>query len=109
MNLNAKSDDSFIQSLGFYARTVPKQVSGVEIHELGDEIFLYAPELEIGVSLNSSAKTIWDLCDGQRPIMEIIQFLAESLEVSPDLLSQDVVVSMTRLSQLGLVELSSSH
>lgn len=83
----------------------PKQKSNVMGQEVLEEMVVYDAETEIGYSLNGSARSIWDLCDGTRSVEEICRVLAEPLDVSSDLLHEDVTTLVKELSKLGLLVL----
>ncbi len=83
----------------------PRQKENVMAQEVLEEMVLYDAETEIGYSLNSSARLIWDLCDGTRSVERICKELAEPLEVSPDLLHGDVSFLIGELAKLGLLVL----
>ena len=104
---NFNSLTNLDQNLDFYKRTYPKPIDGIETHDLGEEMLLYAVELEIGVTLNNSSIAIWELCDGSLTILEIAQTLAEELEISLENIITDIITAITRFSQLGILELSS--
>ena len=68
-----------------------------------EEMVLYDEQTEIGYSLNASARSIWDLCDGARSIQDICSALAGDLQVEPELLQDDVLEAVNNLAQLGLL------
>jgi len=78
-------------------------------HEIFDEMVLFHAEPQVIVSLNGSAREIWELCDGQRSVPEICQELCCRLGVSDnDVFSSllaDVEVAVNRFQQYGLVVL----
>jgi len=53
----------------------PLQNSDFELTELDDEIILFSVSQEKAVYLNSTAQLIWNLCDGQYSVKEIIEGL----------------------------------
>lgn len=82
----------------------------IENHSLGDEVILYLPTAEKGISLNSSARLIWELCDGKYTIFEISQHLGQRLGVTDKEplqheLLKDVVNTVIQLCKLELLEL----
>lgn len=83
----------------------PRQKENVMAQEVLEEMVLYDAETEIGYSLNGSARSIWDLCDGTRSVEGICRELAEPLDVSPDLLHEDVSRLVDELLKLGLLVL----
>jgi hypothetical protein len=78
-------------------------------HQVWDEMLLYAPENDAAFSLNSSAKAIWELCDGHHSLGDICQSLGERFDCSGDTLLSDVKNAILQLQKLGLVELEESY
>jgi coenzyme PQQ biosynthesis protein PqqD len=73
---------------------------------LGNDVLLYTPELAKAFSLNHSAQAVWDLCDGQRSLVEISQELARRYDAAPEALLADVQKTVAQLRDLGLLEAS---
>ncbi|AFY39666.1 hypothetical protein Lepto7376_3463 [[Leptolyngbya] sp. PCC 7376] len=94
-------------SATFYERTIPLHAPNVEVHALEPDLLLYHADDEVAVSLNASAKEIWQLCRGVHSIKDISQELADSLpEIELEDIFGDVVATITRLEQVGFLELS---
>ena len=68
-----------------------------------DEMVLYDEQTEVGYSLNASARSVWDLCDGKRSIDDICKYLAGELEIDSELLHDDVLDAINHLASLGLL------
>ena len=83
----------------------PRRQEGIEAHGVQDELVLYVPGREVGVSLNRSARAIWELCDGRRTLAEISQELDQEVGCPGDELLADVGAAVRQLSELGLVEM----
>ena len=98
--------NSLADSSSFYAQTKPNPVPGLEVHDLASELLIYSLDLEVSVTLNASGQAIWILCDGQSTIAEIISSLAQHYGLSPEKIAPDVITTITRLQQVGLLELS---
>ncbi len=86
----------------------PCRRNGIEEHILLDEIVLYYPEREVAFSLNSSAKAIWELCDGKHTVIEITQKLSKSFACSAADLLSDVTTAITKLQKLSLLEVKNA-
>ncbi|MDR4499309.1 MAG: PqqD family protein [Candidatus Scalindua sp.] len=83
----------------------PCRLNGIEEHSILDETVLYSPENEAAFSLNSSAKAIWELCEGKYTVLEISQKLGARFGISPQELLDDVKTTVTQLHKLVLLEL----
>ncbi|MEE9214039.1 MAG: PqqD family protein [Thermodesulfobacteriota bacterium] len=86
----------------------PCRRNGIEEHILLDEIVLYYPEREVAFSLNSSAKAIWELCDGKHTVIEISQKLSKRFACSAAELLSDVTTTITKLQKLSLLEVKNA-
>lgn len=86
------------------SETVLRTASSMDIHEVGNELILFDTEREIAISLNVSARAIWELCDGARSVSEICAVLRDDLGTSaPGTLEQDVHAAVVSLLDLGAV------
>ena len=81
----------------------PRQVAGIVTSEVLDELVAYSPATSQAVSLNPSARAIWELCDGTRTVDEICAELAEAAGASVEVLRADVTSTLDRFRELGLV------
>jgi Coenzyme PQQ synthesis protein D (PqqD) len=83
----------------------PSRLGSVSCHGLDDEVLLYSSVNERVVSLNSSAKAIWELCDGSHTIIEIGQELGQRVGCSGDELLDDIINAISEFREHGLLEL----
>lgn len=72
--------------------------------EVDGDLSLYNPESSQVTVLNSSATEIWKLIDGSMTLTEIVNRLAESYEVNPDTIVDEVQQTVSSLTEAGLVE-----
>jgi hypothetical protein len=84
---------------------LPARLGGAHEYRLGDELLVYVPGTETAHALNRSAVAIWELCDGKRTIEEISEELGPCVGRSGVALLPDVIQGVTRLHELGLLEL----
>jgi hypothetical protein len=54
--------------------------------------------------LNTTASFIWQRCDGQRTIHEIVDDLAHTFDVDADTARDAVMTSVRRFTELGLLQ-----
>ena len=83
----------------------PSRLGSVNCYDLDDEVLLYSSGSERVFSLNSSAKAIWELCDGGHTIVEIGQELGERVGCSGDELLDDIINAISEFREHGLLEL----
>ncbi len=86
----------------------PCRRNDIEEHILLDEIVLYYPEREVAFSLSSSAKAIWELCDGKHTVIEISQKLGSRFGYSREKLLSDVTTAIIKLQKLSLLEVKNA-
>jgi hypothetical protein len=82
---------------------VPVPVADVKVEAIEGELLLYHPRQTKAIYLSPSAAVIWSLCDGQRPIREIIELIGESYPESKDNLSEDVLATVAQLRDNGVL------
>jgi hypothetical protein len=84
----------------------PFRLESVSDYGLEDEVLLYSSRGERVFSLNSSAKAIWELCDGSHTIIEIGQELGQRVGCSGDELLYDIIDVLRKFREHGLLELN---
>jgi hypothetical protein len=80
-------------------RRSPSAVSS----EVLDEMVIYCPATSQALSLNESARAIWELCDGTRSVDQICAELAQAVGGEPADLRSDVDAAIIRLRDLGVL------
>lgn len=85
--------------------TLPCRLKGITDCSLSDEAVLHSSEGEKALSLNSSAKAIWELCDGSRTIVEISQELGKRFGCPGTELLSDVITAIREFHKLSFLEL----
>ena len=68
-----------------------------------DEMVVYCPGTSQALSLNESARAIWELCDGTRTIDDICVELANATGLMPAQLREEVGGAVDRLYGLGVL------
>ena len=71
--------------------------------EVLDDLVAYVPATSQAVSLNVSARAVWELCDGARTLEDICSELSEVVAMSPSDLRSDVQSALDRLREPGLL------
>jgi hypothetical protein len=83
----------------------PCRLGNVSDYGLEDEVLLYSSKSERVFSLNSSAKAIWELCDGSHTIIEIAQELGQRVGCSGDELLDDILNAIGEFREHGVLKL----
>jgi len=85
----------------------PKKIEGQDskTRDLGDEILAYDRVRGKVHVLNGTARRIYTLCDGSQTVGEIADQLTRQYDVDADTALSDLIATIERLVQLGLVEI----
>jgi len=82
----------------------PRKRTSVVLRELGTESMLYDPEGDKVVRLNTTARRIWDLCDGDRDIPAIAAAIQSEFAVGSGAdVGRDVAKAVAGFAAAGLL------
>jgi hypothetical protein len=82
----------------------PRRAPGVLTKQVGSESILYKSTNEEIHVLNSTARLVWDLCDGEHTVEEIEQSIRKNFAVPPGYhLTEDILETLRVFSQKGLL------
>ncbi|MGH9299665.1 MAG: PqqD family protein [Acidimicrobiales bacterium] len=86
-------------------QSCPRQVRGtrLEIKRSGRRL-LHAPSENAVLSLNESASALWELCDGNTTIEEMVAAICDASAVAPSQALKDVEATIAQLEEAGLIE-----
>lgn len=73
--------------------------------DLGDEFLAYDRGANQVHVLNATAREIFIRCDGEQTLEQISAAISESYACDPQVVLQDLMVTIDRLVRLGLIEL----
>ena len=65
-------------------RLNPNRRLDIIVKDVGGETLLYSSDQQVLHVLNSTAKLIWDLCDGKHSLVEMEEALRSSFSVPAD-------------------------
>ena len=77
---------------------------GLLTHESGVELVVYDPERDIVHTLNTTARLIYECCDGGHDVPAIALALAEQFDVAEASAREDVERILTELEALNLIQ-----
>ena len=83
------------------SRPVSRQ--GASSVELDDNVAVYDDVGQLLILLNSSAASVWALCDGSTTAEAIVEALAAAHPDHADVIGEDVRQTLRKLAELGLV------
>lgn len=93
---------------------LPEQAADVRSFNVGDELILIASQSNVSfenvdapavqaLTLNSSGRAIWELCDGSHTLAQIINLLTANFAVDEELLPPQVQQIVAELARNGLL------
>jgi len=71
---------------------------------LDNELLLFHPTETQILYCNETASVIWQLCDGQRTVQEIVDLLRAAFPKAVDTIANDVQSTLETLVQHGAIE-----
>lgn len=90
------------------SEAIPHPNDDFSLEEIDDELLLYHPAKTKAVYLNETAALVWQLCDSQRSVAEIISLLEENYPES-DSIEDDVMNTLQQLKDNGAVEIKNDQ
>ncbi len=81
----------------------PVRSSAVTLERVGEEAILHDREHGRVHVVNGSAARLWELCDGQATVDEIVVTFAASYGAGPDAVRADVEAAVATFRDLGVV------
>ncbi len=79
--------------------------SGYLLERIDNEITVYHPMLATSLYLNETGALIWELCDGERSISEMIDILLELYPENHEQIAADVKALIRRLLEKNIAVL----
>jgi len=76
---------------------------GASTVELDDNVAVYDDVGQLLILLNSSAASVWALCDGSTTAEVMVETLAAAHPDHADVIGEDVRQTLRKLAELGLV------
>lgn len=90
------------------SEAVPRANTEFNLEQIDDELLLYHPAKTKAVYLNETAALVWQLCDSNRSVGEIVSLLEENYPES-DTIRTDVEQTLQQLADNGAVELDDAQ
>lgn len=84
----------------------PERCNGIVERRVKDEMLLHSPTRDITFSLNSFSRAIWELCDGQSTVDQILQRLHQHYAGGDVDLHADLLMTLRQFQQRGLLTCS---
>jgi Coenzyme PQQ synthesis protein D (PqqD) len=84
----------------------PIRNESCHMEELDDEVLLYNPTNNKTLYINKSASVIWQLCNGEQAVEDIITMIQEAYPSDDDGLRQDILDTLNSLAENDAVTLA---
>jgi hypothetical protein len=82
----------------------PRRQPGFIVRDLGDEVLIYGPDQQVIHVLNTTARAIWELCDGQHDALAMVEALRLRFAVDQTVdVEADVRAALGELHAKGLI------
>ena len=82
----------------------PSQKTGYSLELIDDELLLFHPGQTTIIYCNQTASLVWQLCDGNRTIQEIITLLQTAFPEAKASIASDVEAALQDFVQHGAIE-----
>lgn len=82
----------------------PKQRPDFRLEPLDGELLLYHPGQTQIMYCNDTASLVWQLCNGQHSVPEIIKLLSEAYPEAADAIAADVESTLQQFAEHGAIE-----
>jgi hypothetical protein len=80
-----------------------KQAEDCLVENMDGEILLFNPTSQMTLHLNAPSVIVWELCDGQRSVQQIIDQLVEAYPQQADQIDTDVQEVINNFVQQKIV------
>jgi len=84
---------------------IPSPNTEFSLEQIDDELLLYHPAKTKAVYLNETAALVWQLCDSNRSVADIVSLLEENYPDSESI-RDDVEKTLQELSDTGAVQIT---
>ena len=81
----------------------PRHAADLRVQRFEGEILLFDGGNATGILLNETASLVWLLCDGERSVSDIIEYLRGSYPLEAERLLSDVADAIDLLSGHGAI------
>ena len=87
-------------------KDIYRQSEDCLVEDMGGDILLYHPATAKATQLNEYSRIVWQLCDGERSVGEIIESISQAYPDQAGQISEDVRWSIKMLSENQVLELT---
>lgn len=84
---------------------VYKQADDCLLEDMDGEMLLYNPKNATTLHLNGPTVIVWELCDGERSVQQIIDLVKDAYPEQSEQIADDITAVITDLSSRDVLEL----
>ncbi|MCB9077507.1 MAG: PqqD family protein [Anaerolineaceae bacterium] len=81
----------------------PARTPDYQLELIDDELLLFHPGQTRILYCNATASLVWQLCDGQRTVQDIIDLLTDAYPEAEETLATDIQTSLDQFAQQGAI------
>jgi hypothetical protein len=82
----------------------PRQSAEYRLESIDDELLLFHPGRTTIIYCNSTASLVWQLCNGERTVQEIVNLLQDAYPEASENMTGDIVTTLQRFAHHGAIE-----
>lgn len=82
----------------------PRQKADYRLEKIDDELLLYHPSRTTIMYCNETASLVWQLCDGERTVQEIIDLLGAAYSEAGEAIATEVCATLEQFQQHHAIE-----
>lgn len=81
----------------------PLRAQGVSVRRSSEDIMVLAPGPEAEFVLNPTAFALWQLCDGETTVEEMVEAVVQLFLITREQAARDVSAAVQRMRGAGLI------
>jgi hypothetical protein len=82
----------------------PRRESGYLLETIDNELLLYHPAETKVMYCNQTASLIWQLCDGERTVQQIVDLLVDAYPEAAEEIARDVRATLQQFADHGAIQ-----
>ena len=82
-----------------------QQIDECLLEDMDGEVLLYNPNNATTLHLNGPSVVVWQLCNGENSVQEMIEALQEAYPEQSDQIEADVISALTEIKEQEVLQL----
>lgn len=84
--------------------SIPKQSQGFLVEKMEGELVLFHPARNIIIHTNETAALIWQMCDGNNTVDQIVEILSGAYPDARDQIAREVPDTIQKFKEQGALD-----